>query len=348
MFTRCLFCHAQLPANEMVEHFPHGRRIAFDPGRGRLWAVCPSCRRWNLAPIEDRWEALDELEKVTRDRGKLLSQTDNIALIRSGELDIVRVGRETRLVEEAWWRYGRELKERKSRSTKHQYIEVGAMVALSIATGGGFWMFAGDSLNNFMRWRQFGSVAWRGALECHRCGRLVTRLKFSETKRLWVAGHENEVAIDISCPDCGKRPDGRARLEGTGGQHVLRKMLAWQNYQGASEKRVREATRVIEEAGSAERLAVQVARSDMRLDRLAKKQHRTEGIALEIALNDDTERRLLELELEALEERWREEEELASIVDGELTPMPALEKLRRLINPDARINRPDRAGDDVA
>jgi hypothetical protein len=171
---------------------------------------------------------------------------------------------------------------------------------------------------------------------------------FPEPTRLWVAGRENEVAIDISCPDCGKRPDGRARLEGTGGQHVLRKMLAWQNYQGASEKRVREATRVIEEAGSAERLAVQVAQRDMRLDRLAKKQHRTEGIALEIALNDDTERRLLELELEALEERWREEEELASIVDGELTPMPALEKLRRMINPDARKIVPDRAGEDVA
>jgi hypothetical protein len=30
----------------------------------------------------------------------------------------------------------------------------------------------------------------------------------------------------------------------------------------------------------------------------------------------------LELELEALEERWREEEEIAAIVDGELTWLP--------------------------
>jgi hypothetical protein len=348
MFTRCMFCHVQLPANELVEHFPHGDRIAFDPGRGRLWTVCPSCRRWNLAPIEDRWEALDELEKVVRDRGKLLSQTDNIALIRSGQVDIVRVGRDTRLVEEAWWRYGRELKERKARSTRHQYIEVGAMVALSLATGGGFWMFAGDSINQFVRWRQFGAVAWRGSVGCQECGTLLTQLKFKETKRLYVAGDGESVAIDIVCPNCSKSDGGRARLDGLRAQHVLRRVLAWQNFSGASEKRVRDATRAIEDAGSAERLTLNVAQRSLRIDHLAKKANRTDAIALEIALNDDTERRMLELELEALEERWREEEELASIVDGELTPMPSLEKLRRLINPDARIVTPDRAGDDVA
>jgi len=340
MFTRCLFCHIQLPANELVETFPHGRRIAFDPGRGRLWAVCPSCKRWNLAPIEDRWEALEELEKVARDRGRLLSKTDNIALIRTGEIDIVRVGRETRLVEEAWWRYGRELQQRHSLSKRRQYVEWGAMVALSLATGGGFWMFSGDGLNHFMRWRQFGSVAWRGALHCPQCGALLTELKFKEGKRLWVAEDSESVAIDVKCSNCTRRDPGRIRLDGVGAQHVLRRMLAWQNYSGASEKRVREATRVIEHAGSAEGLARQVAQRSLRMDRLTKKENRRDAIALEIALNDDTERRLLELELEALEERWQEEEELASIVDGELTPMPALERLRRIINPDARIIRP--------
>jgi hypothetical protein len=60
MFTRCLFCHRELPANESLERFPIGRRVAYDPARRRLWAVCPSCRRWNLAPIEERWEALEE------------------------------------------------------------------------------------------------------------------------------------------------------------------------------------------------------------------------------------------------------------------------------------------------
>jgi hypothetical protein len=30
MYSTCLFCHAQLGANEAVEHFPVGRRLAFD------------------------------------------------------------------------------------------------------------------------------------------------------------------------------------------------------------------------------------------------------------------------------------------------------------------------------
>ena len=49
---------------------------------------------------------------------------------------------------------------------------------------------------------------------------------------------------------------------------------------------------------------------------------RTGAIALEIAANEHAEQRLLELELADLEARWREEEELADIIDGELTPLP--------------------------
>lgn len=58
---------------------------------------------------------------------------------------------------------------------------------------------------------------------------------------------------------------------------------------------------------------------------------RTDAIALEIALNDAAERVLLEQELQVLEVHWRAEEELAAIVDGELTPLPPLELLRRRV-----------------
>jgi hypothetical protein len=49
---------------------------------------------------------------------------------------------------------------------------------------------------------------------------------------------------------------------------------------------------------------------------------------LEIAVNDEAERQQLEMELAELEARWREEEELAAIVDGELTEVPLLERIR--------------------
>jgi hypothetical protein len=342
MFTRCIFCHANLPANDLVERFPLGRRIAFDPGRGRLWVVCSECRRWNLAPIEERWEALEDLEKVVRDKGRVLSQTDNIALMRAGETDFVRVGNQTKLVEEAWWRYSRELRERRSRHSLVSYVEMGVLVSASLVMGGAWWFYGGNAANDIRRWRQFGKIAWRGELKCSRCHRSVHELKFAKTKEWRVAPDaENGFALELTCSSCrtDRRPAperGVFRIEGVTAQHTLRRALAWHHFSGASEKRVREATAVIENAGTAHQFARTIADRALSIDKLKHKTNRTDAIALEIALNDDVERRMLELELEELEARWREEEELASIVDGELTPLPALEKLRRWINPAAR------------
>ena len=79
MFTQCLVCHTPFSPNEELEYFSTSTRVAYDAVRRRLWAICRSCKRWSLAPIEERWEALEELEKVVKDRAKLLSQTDNVA-----------------------------------------------------------------------------------------------------------------------------------------------------------------------------------------------------------------------------------------------------------------------------
>jgi hypothetical protein len=49
-----MFCNRALGENQVVEHFPVGRRLAFDAEKGRLWVVCRRCERWNLSPIEER------------------------------------------------------------------------------------------------------------------------------------------------------------------------------------------------------------------------------------------------------------------------------------------------------
>jgi len=338
MFTRCIFCLAQMPANETVGHFPHGRRVAYDPGRGRLWAICEGCRRWNLAPIEDRWEALEEIDRLVTDRGRTLSHTDNIALIRAADMEIVRVGQATRLVEEAWWRYGNELRERRDRHKKLGWIEAGVAITLSFSLGGAWWFFAGDGLSRMARWQRFGTQAWNGRLVCPNCDGPRNSLSFDETKKLTVVRADSgDIGLELLCTHCRHLNErGAMRLEGVAAQHVLRRTLAWQHYAGASEKRVRAATEAIETIGDAAHFTNLLAGRALSLEQLRKKPNRTEAIALEIALNDETERRLLELELDALEARWREEEQLAAIVDGELTPVPALEKLRRLVNPAAR------------
>ena len=66
MYTTCLFCEAGLGRNERVEGMPVGRRLAFDAEKGRLWVVCQRCTRWNLTPLDERWEALEECERLFR------------------------------------------------------------------------------------------------------------------------------------------------------------------------------------------------------------------------------------------------------------------------------------------
>src|SRR6185437_5908054 len=55
MFASCLFCNSSLGANESIEAFPVGRRLAFDAKKGRLWVVCERCSRWNLSPVDARF-----------------------------------------------------------------------------------------------------------------------------------------------------------------------------------------------------------------------------------------------------------------------------------------------------
>jgi hypothetical protein len=338
MYTRCLVCAGTFEANGELERLPLGDRFAFDPMRGRVWVVCRGCRRWSLAPIEDRWEALEELERLTRDKARLLSQTDNIALLRSGRLEIVRVGRAER-TEEAWWRYGRELASRRENWNKLGVagtVATGAVLLGGWATGGatlvGAWFAmgrGGETLRDGARWLRFGSSAWLGDRICDRCGHRIRSVPFTERAALGLLPAEQAGKVDLAvrCPRCKAHEDGGLRLRGEEADRTLRRVLAYHHFAGASERRVASATRLIEEAGSAQDLTRIVVKGGRRLGDL----QRTGGIALEIAVNEASEQRLLELELTELESHWRREEELAAIVDGELTPLPMLEALRRKV-----------------
>jgi DNA-directed RNA polymerase subunit RPC12/RpoP len=335
VFKRCLVCETPFPPNEILERFPTGERVAFDPARGRLWAVCRACRRWSLAPIEERWEAIEELDRLVTDRGRLLSQSDNIALLKAGPLEVVRVGR-AQLTEEAWWRYGRELTSR--RDTYRKLSAAGALgmagvIGAGMITGGmgligGWWLFGngGRAVAKGARWLRFGGAAWRGSGSCASCGYEFRQVRYRERHGLYLMPGSDENAADVvyRCPECGHHREGGLHLRGREGERVLRRVLAYNHFKGASEREVRSATRLIEEAGSAQKLARIVIRDGRRLGDL----QRTGALGLEIAANEHAEQRLLELELSELEAAWAEEEELAAIVDGELTPLPVLEQMR--------------------
>ena len=124
MYATCLFCAADLGSNEVIEQFPVGRRLAFDASKGRLWVVCRKCERWNLTPLEERWEAIEECERRFTST-RLRVSTDNIGLAKLSEgLELVRIGNALR-PEIAAWRYGDQF----GRRRRNHMLLTGAAVA---------------------------------------------------------------------------------------------------------------------------------------------------------------------------------------------------------------------------
>jgi len=108
MYSTCTFCYGALGTNTVLETFSVSRRVAFDPKKACLWAVCPSCRRWNLAPLEERWDTVDECERRFRATA-LRYSSGNIGLAwLKGDVELIRIGPALR-PEVAAWRYGRVL-----------------------------------------------------------------------------------------------------------------------------------------------------------------------------------------------------------------------------------------------
>jgi len=323
MYRKCLVCGRDFAFNDSLEHLDRGRRVAYDPARGRLWLICRACSRWSLVPMESRWEALDELEKLVTDRGRLLSRTDNVALLRADPLEIVRVGGAA-LREEAWWRYGRELRKRRERYRKLYTagtVAAAATIAGSWATGGMsfvaawlVWDRVPGLVTGGARLLRFGRTAWRGGGECESCGRPIERVRYADGSDLVLRNEGESVGIRVFCPYCGAR-DGGFRLRGREAGRTLRRILAHRHFAGASEGRVDKAARLIEAAGGPGRLPSRILSKETPLHQVG----RVGRVALEIAVHEEHERRLLSMELAELEANWRREEELARIMDGELT-----------------------------
>ncbi len=308
----CFFCRRALPANESLEQFPVGQRVAYDPERGRLWAVCPACARWNLAPIEERWEALEELEKLTRDRARLLAKTDNIGLLRAGPLDVVRVGRAD-LREEAWWRYGRELAHRHRRMQRLLVLDV----ALALT-------FGFPLVRDIVRGRAFVNGAPTGERRCNRCGASLSAGALSVRRAQDIrleSGIGGGIRLRLDCRYCQLRlQEGGTIWTGPDAGRIVRTVLAYQNFNGGDDHLINVACGRIVAARSPVAFVAEVAGWGRSLTDLGS--HPAVSLALEIALNDDHERVLLEREVGALEARWQEEETIAAIVDRELTPPP--------------------------
>jgi hypothetical protein len=361
MYAICLFCNSDLGRNEALEHFPVGRRLAYDAAKGRLWVVCRRCERWNLTPLEERWEAIEECERhysATR----LRVSTDNIGLARLREgLELVRVGRPQR-PEFAAWRYGDQFGRRRRRHLIYTAAGVAAVAGLVVA-GPASGLIAGGSWG-----------LWHGANALHdlyQARRVRLRLKLPgiaqpviirkrhlEDARLvsvpetggWLlhVAHERTMAHGLwrralSDPRPAPTPyGGPHELSVLAGEDALRaagQLLPKLNAAGARAAQVQHAVRLIEEVGDpAVLFAIQAGRA-----RPGPRSRRSEGrgliigelptevrLALEMAAHEEAERRALEGELALLEEAWREAEEIAAIADDMFLPGEVPKQLERL------------------
>ena len=157
LYTTCLFCHTDLGANHFLPTFPVGRRLAFDPKKGRLWVICTRCGRWNLTPLEERWEAIDEAERLFRGT-RLRMSTDNVGLAHfRGGFELVRVG-PALLPEIASWRYGTRLARFEPETSSRPALFIRGARLIARATAGalvGYAHAVGFSDDAVLRMRTF-------------------------------------------------------------------------------------------------------------------------------------------------------------------------------------------------
>ena len=198
-------------------------------------------------PFEQRWEALEELERVTCDRARLLLQGENIALYRADRLELIRIGN-AGLAEEAWWRYGDELarREARARRIKRRGKIIDALVTMAIV-GLPLWTDKhAERWVNSARHDSFGKLAWTGSERCETCNREIRKLPFALRTEIQVLGGLETVSLRIPC-SCRK---AGALLRGPAAHHALRRILAYHNFSGASQPDILRAAALVDAAAS--------------------------------------------------------------------------------------------------
>jgi hypothetical protein len=321
LFQRCLFCRGEFPPNALFGLVPPGEQLAYDPERGRIWSICARCRRWTLTPIEERSDAIDTLERAVTGRAVLLGSTPNVRLYHVEDIAIVRIGAAP-LLERSAWRFGREILERatafRSRRTRVRAAAAGALARVGETFGvlqlDRDWGPSGTA--DILRWSRFGSVAWDGRSACRHCNSVLHTLHFDATWWLHPRIESDVLVIGVPCTRCDPwSPVNVFDVAGDDALLLLRRVLAYQHVAGADEQGVRQASELIRHAGSPDRLVTRLATGRASLWRIGAMQ----TLAMEMALTHIAERRLLAARLADFEAEWRAEEEIARIIDDDLS-----------------------------
>lgn len=318
MFRTCMFCNRPLGTNDVLEHFPVGRRLAFDAERGRLWVVCHRCERWNLTPLEDRWEAIEQCERLFRDT-RLRVSTENIGLARHGEgLELVRIGHPMR-PEFAAWRYGDQFGRRRKRAILLGTGGAAAFVAVNL---GGAMIAAGGGVGGYAVWQIWdGIAASRTRVKLRTDDARVLKLKRDDLPTIRLRPGIDETGFQLSLFK-GRKQEW---FEGEEARRFASHIVPRLNRRGGRKDTVQSAVREIERHGHPDRFLSEVVSAQRFENRKGVPGHIAKmptptRLALEMALHEEEERRALEGELWRLERAWEDAEEIAAISDDLLLP----------------------------
>lgn len=354
MYTHCVHCQAELGRNDVLEAFPVGRRVAFDEAQGRLWVVCGKCERWNLAPFESRWEAIEQAERAYRGTTVRVA-TDNIGLARWRDgTTLVRIGRPLR-PEFAAWRYGDQFGRRRRRAWftgGAATLGVGAFVGGAALTGAGLLALA-PVLHVSTALLAAGTMRVRYRPLAHPDGDWFLpignpRLVPGTGPEPW--GIEIGWVRRLDSPTLTWRQylspgingnngeNGRVTLHGELARDTLAKLLPSVNGGGATRERVDEAVTLLDELGGPERVLPWAI--EQRRAWGAKQTFGDTGdlgyiprparLAIEMAVHEERERLALAGELAELERAWLEAERIARIADRLLVPDVITQRLAAL------------------
>ncbi len=331
MYQTCAFCSGALGGDGGASGLAVGRRFAYDGWKSRAWVICQRCGRWNLTPLDTRLDAVAALERMAAS-GRVAATTAQVALVRLGAYDVVRVGKPQR-TEFAGWRYGEQLKARERERLKVVLPVTLAFVGITIATN----VAAGGSMGwVMMQYPRIGDALYTGLVGrrkigieppvCARCGTImVLRARDVQHARFSRTVHQ-DLALLLRCPKC-EYPG--ALLEGADAELALRSGLTYVNLKKGRriKRKAEEAASVVERAGGPQQLIAGATRSEIAVASLKGAQ----GLAMEMAVDEQAEVRDLERE-------WRRAEEIAEIADNLLTP-PAIEdelqQLKKRGQPDS-------------
>ena len=345
MYSTCIFCNKPLGANESLEAFPVGERLAFDAARGRLWVVCKSCERWNLSPLDERWEAVEQAEKIYRDaRRRVSTDNDGLAKLRDGTA-LIRIGEPLR-PEFAAWRYGDQFGRRRNRA---MLVAGGGVAVVAAAAIGG--AAAGVSIGGF----GWGIAQGIRAIVNGRPDAIVAKIRGNDgglmhVRRRHLAessmgrGADGEIAIDL------RFKNGQTSFTGREAERIAAIIVPKVNRFGGSKSAVADAVEEIESVGGSEGFlhhlggVAHVYTKAMPMDtrpiwRRDPRDFTKFGLfslpapyrlGLEMALHEEAERRAMEGELEELERAWRDAEEIADIADNLLVPESVDEQFRKM------------------